>query len=91
MERTYRPGRSRTGFDAGEPLLLTPLIEAKKIEEARRAAYVDPDSVLPGMDSYAGYLTVSLVKFVNYYFILVVLNRQSPIRFECSSVELCLF
>ncbi|XP_045459162.1 venom serine carboxypeptidase-like [Melitaea cinxia] len=68
MERTYRPARSRTGFDAGEPLLLTPLIEAKKIEEARRAAYVDPDSVLPGMDSYAGYLTVNKEYNANLWF-----------------------
>ncbi|CAH2104272.1 unnamed protein product [Euphydryas editha] len=68
MERTYQPGRSRIGFDAGEPLLLTPLIEEKKIEEARRAAYVDPDSVLPGMDSYAGYLTVNKEYNANLWF-----------------------
>lgn len=66
MERTYPAGRSKAASDAGDPLLLTPLIEANKLEEARRAAYVDPDYVLPDMESYAGYLTV------RYYFKIVV-------------------
>lgn len=59
MERTYAAGRGRTTFDAGSPLLLTPYIEENKLKEAREAAYVDPAYLLPGMDSYAGYLTVS--------------------------------
>lgn len=59
MERTYAAARGRTTFDAGSPLLLTPYIEEKKLKEAREAAYVDPAFLLPGMDSYAGYLTVS--------------------------------
>ncbi|KAF9413217.1 hypothetical protein HW555_008497 [Spodoptera exigua] len=59
MERTYKTGRARAAFDAGSPLLLTPYIEQKKLEEARKAAYVDPEYLLPDMDSYAGYLTVN--------------------------------
>lgn len=58
MERTYKAPRGRLSYEAGSPLLLTPLIEEKKLEEARKAAYVDPDYLLPDMDSYAGYLTV---------------------------------
>ncbi|XP_026487666.2 venom serine carboxypeptidase-like [Vanessa tameamea] len=68
MERTYRPGRGRAAYDAGDPVLLTPLIEEKKIEEARRAAYVDPENLLPGMDSYAGYLTVNKEYNANLWF-----------------------
>lgn len=60
MEKTYVTSRARTGSDAGEPLLLTPLIESNKLEEARKAARVDADYLLPDMDSYAGYFTVSL-------------------------------
>lgn len=63
MEKTYRPGRARSSYDAGEPLLLTPLIEAQKLEEARKAAFVEPEYLLPGMTSYAGYLTVSFIYF----------------------------
>lgn len=60
LERTYIPGRGRVAYDAGSPLLLSPLIEQKKIEEARKAAFVDPVFLLPDMESYAGYLTVSI-------------------------------
>lgn len=58
MEKTYKTGRGRAAYDAGSPLLLTPYIEEKKLQEAREAAYVDPAYLLPGIDSYAGYLTV---------------------------------
>ncbi|XP_039764570.1 venom serine carboxypeptidase-like [Pararge aegeria] len=68
MERAYQPGRSRAGFEGGEPLLLTPLIEANKLEEARRAAYVDSDYILPDMESYAGYLTVNKEYNANLWF-----------------------
>ncbi|CAG9566581.1 unnamed protein product [Danaus chrysippus] len=70
MEHTYRLGRGRATHDgdAGEPLLLTPLIEDNKIEEARAAAYVNPDYLLPGMDSYAGYLTVNKEYNANLWF-----------------------
>ncbi|XP_050670566.1 venom serine carboxypeptidase-like [Leptidea sinapis] len=68
MERTYRSGRGRAGYDAGEPLLLSPLIEDNKLEEARKAAYIDPDQLLPGMDSYAGYLTVNKDYNANLWF-----------------------
>lgn len=59
MERTYKPGRARANYEAGEPLLLTPFIEKNQLQEAREAAVVNPDYLLPDMDSYAGYLTVS--------------------------------
>lgn len=61
MERTYAAGRGRTTSDAGSPLILTPFIEEKKLKEAREAAAVDDTYMLPGMESYAGYLTVSVV------------------------------
>ncbi|CAH4013171.1 unnamed protein product [Pieris brassicae] len=68
MEKTYAFGRGRMAYDAGEPLLLTPLIEEKKLEEARKAAYVEPDYLLPGMESYAGYLTVNKEYNSNLFF-----------------------
>lgn len=40
-----------------EPLILTALIEAGKIEEAQNACVVDP-SLFLGVESYSGYLTV---------------------------------
>lgn len=68
MERVYKPGRGRTGSEAGSPLLLTPFIEEKKLKEAREAAYVDPIHLLPGIDSYAGYLTVNKEYNANLWF-----------------------
>ncbi|XP_060810413.1 uncharacterized protein LOC106143604 [Amyelois transitella] len=68
MERTYKAGRARQTYDAGEPLLLTPFIEAKKLEEGREAAAVDSDYLLPDMDSYAGYLTVNKEYNANLWF-----------------------
>ncbi|CAK1544218.1 unnamed protein product [Leptosia nina] len=68
MENTYRSGRSRAGYDAGEPLLLTKMIEEKRLEEARKAAYVDPEFILPDMESYAGYLTVNKEYNSNLFF-----------------------
>ncbi|KAJ2953879.1 hypothetical protein O0L34_g1507 [Tuta absoluta] len=68
MERTYKPGRGRAGFEAGDPVLLTPYIDRKELEEARKAAYVDPDYLLPDMDSYAGYLTVNKEYNANLWF-----------------------
>ncbi|KAI5640695.1 serine carboxypeptidase domain-containing protein [Phthorimaea operculella] len=68
MERTYKPGRGRAGFEAGDPVLLTPYIERKELDEARKAAYVDPDYLLPDMDSYAGYLTVNKEYNANLWF-----------------------
>ncbi|XP_026753233.2 venom serine carboxypeptidase-like [Galleria mellonella] len=68
MERTYTTGRARATFEAGSPLLLTPFIEEKKLKEAREAAYVDPDYLLPDMDSYAGYLTVNKEYNANLWF-----------------------
>lgn len=66
MERIYKPPTNRFGdaideHNAGDPLLLTPLIEKNKLEEARQAAFVDPLYLLPGMESYAGYLTVNFI------------------------------
>lgn len=63
MERVYTGGRARSTIDAGDPLLLTPYIENNRVDEAREAAYVSPDYLLPDMDSYAGYLTVSILSF----------------------------
>ncbi|CAB3250472.1 unnamed protein product [Arctia plantaginis] len=68
MEKTYKPGRMRATFDAGSPLLLTPYIEENRLEEGRKAAYVDPAYLLPGMDSYAGYLTVNKEYNANLFF-----------------------
>ncbi|KAF9804223.1 hypothetical protein SFRURICE_020651 [Spodoptera frugiperda] len=68
MERTYKTGRARAAFDAGSPLLLTPYIEEKKLDEARKAAFVDSEYLLPDMDSYAGYLTVNKKYNANLWF-----------------------
>ncbi|CAH0748718.1 unnamed protein product [Diatraea saccharalis] len=68
MERTYKSGLSRSTFDAGAPVILTPLIEQNKLEEAREAAKVDSDYLLPDMDSYAGYLTVNKEYNANLWF-----------------------
>ncbi|XP_028155892.1 venom serine carboxypeptidase-like [Ostrinia furnacalis] len=68
MERTYKSSRAKSGFDAGSPLLLTPYIEQNKLEEARKAAKVDSDYLLPDMDSYAGYLTVNKEYNANLWF-----------------------
>ncbi|XP_053613977.1 venom serine carboxypeptidase-like [Plodia interpunctella] len=68
MERTYKAGRARATYDAGEPLLLTPFIEEKKLKEGRKAAAVDSDYLLPDMDSYAGYLTVNKEYNANLWF-----------------------
>ena len=45
-------------FLPDEPLFLTPLIEAGRLEEARSAALVDALTG-PSIESYAGYLTVN--------------------------------
>ncbi|XP_063358225.1 venom serine carboxypeptidase-like [Cydia amplana] len=68
MEETYKTGRGKSASEAGEPLLLTPLIEQNKLEEAREAAKVDSDYILPDMDSYAGYLTVNKECNANLWF-----------------------
>ncbi|CAH2067359.1 unnamed protein product, partial [Iphiclides podalirius] len=68
MEKTYQSSRIRTGFDAGEPLLLTPYIEEKRLVEARKAAFVDPGYTLPDVESYAGYLTVNKEYNSNLWF-----------------------
>ncbi|CAH0405029.1 unnamed protein product [Chilo suppressalis] len=68
MERTYKSGRARSGFDAGSPVLLTPFLEQNKLEEAREAAKVESDYLLPDMDSYAGYLTVNKEYNANLWF-----------------------
>lgn len=81
MERTYTTGRGRAGHDAGDPVLLTPYIEGKKLEEGRKAAYVDPDYTLPDMDSYAGYLTVSEYVLVFFPDHSIVLSTRST-RFD---------
>lgn len=68
MEKTYKTGRGRASFDSGSPLLLTPFIDDNKVEEARDAARVDSDYLLPDMESYAGYLTVNKEYNANLWF-----------------------
>ncbi|XP_067004606.2 venom serine carboxypeptidase [Anabrus simplex] len=53
---------------AGNPLFLTPLIEAGKIKEARSAAKVLPLPGDEGIKSYAGYLTVNKQFNSNLFF-----------------------
>lgn len=48
------------------PLILTPLIESGKIEEARKLALVPP--LLPNLTSYAGFLTVDVECDSNMFF-----------------------
>ncbi|XP_012264672.1 venom serine carboxypeptidase [Athalia rosae] len=57
----------KDGEDAGEPLFLTPLIEAGKIEEARKAASVQHEE-MHDILSYAGYLTVNKEYESNSFF-----------------------
>lgn len=45
--------------DCGEPLFLSPLIKAGKLEEARSKARVDGLPNAPQIESYSGYLTVN--------------------------------
>lgn len=54
--------------DPGEPLFLTPLIKANKIEEAQAAAYVNDTEILQFADSYSGYLTVNEEYHSNLFF-----------------------
>ncbi|XP_041977441.1 uncharacterized protein LOC121731840 [Aricia agestis] len=70
MERTYRAGRTREGDDgdAGEPLLLTPLIATKKFDEARQAARVKCDLFTSDIESFSGYLTVNKEYNSNLWF-----------------------
>lgn len=52
--------------NSDDPLILTPLIEAGKVEEARKLALVPP--LLPGVTSYAGFLTVDAECDSNMFF-----------------------
>ncbi|XP_058829316.1 vitellogenic carboxypeptidase-like [Topomyia yanbarensis] len=47
----------RSGGDNGEPLMLTPLLEAGKIKEAQAAARVNHSRIV-GFESYTGFFTV---------------------------------
>ncbi|KAM5271790.1 putative serine carboxypeptidase CPVL [Ctenodactylus gundi] len=53
--------------DAGQPLFLTPYIEAGKIEEGKKMSWVRP---FPGVsvESYAGYITVNQTCNSNLFF-----------------------
>lgn len=55
-----------TPIDSGEPLILTPLLEAGRIDEARQLAMVPP--LLPNVTSYAGFLTVDVECGSNMFF-----------------------
>lgn len=84
MEKTYKSGRARASFDAGSPLLLTPYIEENRLEEGRKAAFVDPAYMLPGIDSYAGYLTVRFIRdlALNIIITYVFIEAISSLQFE---------
>lgn len=53
--------------DAGEPLFLTPLIESNRIDEARKAAAVNPELFL-NVQSYSGFFTVDKAFNSNLFF-----------------------
>lgn len=57
----------KDGEDAGQPLYLTPLIEAGKIDEARKLATVQHEE-MHDVPSYAGYLTVNKEYSSNTFF-----------------------
>jgi vitellogenic carboxypeptidase-like protein len=68
------------GADVGEPLFLTPLIEANKLDEARQAARVGPLPNTPDVESYAGYLTVNKEYNSNLFFwFFPNANKSAPI------------
>lgn len=50
-----------------EPLILTPLIEQGRIDEARNASVVNPELFL-NVTSYSGYLTVNKTYNSNMFF-----------------------
>lgn len=54
--------------EPGEPLFLTPLIEAGKIEEAQKAARVGPLKGADNVTSFSGYLTVNKKFDSNLFF-----------------------
>ncbi|XP_008259795.2 probable serine carboxypeptidase CPVL isoform X3 [Oryctolagus cuniculus] len=56
-----------TKGNAGQPLFLTPLIEAGKIKKARALSLVSPFPVL-NVKSYAGYITVNKTYNSNLFF-----------------------
>lgn len=53
--------------DVGEPLLLTPLIESGKINEAREKSAVE-HAEIEGINSYSGYFTVNKDYGSNMFF-----------------------
>lgn len=57
----------KNGDEPGEPLFLTPLIEAGKIEEARKLAAVQHQE-MHDVPSYSGYLTVNKEYDSNTFF-----------------------
>jgi vitellogenic carboxypeptidase-like protein len=54
--------------EPGEPLFLTPLIEAGKIDEAQIAARVGPLKGAENVTSFSGYLTVNKKFDSNMFF-----------------------
>jgi vitellogenic carboxypeptidase-like protein len=54
--------------DPGEPLFLTPLIEAGKIKEAQNASRVGPLKGAENVTSFSGYLTVNKKFNSNLFF-----------------------
>ncbi|PSN57995.1 hypothetical protein C0J52_08092 [Blattella germanica] len=54
--------------DTGEPLILTPLLEAGKVKEAQNAARVGPLEGASDVKSYSGYFTVNKTDNSNLFF-----------------------
>jgi len=54
--------------DPGEPLFLTPLLQAGKFKEARDKALVPPLKGAEGVVSYSGYFTVEKTFNSNMFF-----------------------
>ncbi|XP_058458316.1 vitellogenic carboxypeptidase-like [Malaya genurostris] len=57
LSRGKIPEGLRSGSDNGEPLMLTPFLEAGKIKEAQTASRVNHSRIV-GFESYSGFFTV---------------------------------
>jgi len=51
-----------------DPLFLTPMLRAGKIDEARKLAKVDGLPGIPGLDSFSGFMTVNKTDNSNMFF-----------------------
>lgn len=62
------PHHALSGGDVGDPLFLTPLIEAGKLDEARNLSRCGPLPNAPPLESYSGYVTVNKTYNSNMFF-----------------------